>query len=155
MTVYVGMDVHRKRSQVAVLDDAGDQQRNRNVPNDPTKLVPVLGGLPPGTPVAFEAAYGWGWLVDLLEELEAHLVHPSRCKAIASVRLKNDKGGSAASSTASAGTAPGRRHPRRPHLVRPRRVRPQPRQGRRAARSQAQQGSMNTPARGQATTTGT
>jgi transposase len=40
-----------------------------------------------------EAAYGWGWLVDLLEELELepHLVHPSRCKAIASARLKNDK----------------------------------------------------------------
>ena len=93
MSTYVGMDVHRKRSQVAVLDDTGVQQHNRNVPNDPTKLVPILGGLPPGTPVAFEAAYGWGWLVELLEELELepHLVHPSRCKAIASARLKNDK----------------------------------------------------------------
>jgi transposase len=93
MSVYVGMDVHRKRSQVAIVDDAGAQQRNRNLPNDPTKLVPILGTLPPGTPVAFEAAYGWGWLVDLLEELqlEPHLVHPSRCKAIASARLKNDK----------------------------------------------------------------
>ena len=59
----------------------------------PVKLVPILGGLPPATPVAFEAAYGWGWLVELLEELELepHLVHPSRCKAIASARLKNDK----------------------------------------------------------------
>jgi hypothetical protein len=70
MSVYVGMDVHRKRSQVAIVDDAGAQQRNRNLPNDPAKLVPVLGALPPGTPVAFEAAYGWGWLVELLEELE-------------------------------------------------------------------------------------
>ena len=93
MGVYVGMDVHRKRSQVAIVDDAGSQQHNRNLANDPAKLVPVLGSLPPGTPVAFEAAYGWGWLVDLLEELELepHLVHPSRCKAIASARLKNDK----------------------------------------------------------------
>jgi transposase len=93
MTVYVGMDVHRKRSQVAIVDDAGAQQHNRNLANDPAKLVPILGALAPGTPVAFEAAYGWGWLVDLLEELELepHLVHPSRCKAIASVRLKNDK----------------------------------------------------------------
>jgi len=93
MTVYVGMDVHRKRSQVAIVDDAGVQQRNRNLANDPATLIPVLGALPPGTPVAFEAAYGWGWLVDLLEELELepHLVHPSRCKAIASARLKNDK----------------------------------------------------------------
>ena len=93
MSMYVGMDVHRKRSQIAIVDNAGDQQRNRNVPNDPAKLVPILGALAPGTPVAFEAAYGWGWLVELLEELglEPHLVHPSRCKAIASARLKNDK----------------------------------------------------------------
>jgi transposase len=93
MTVYVGMDVHRKRSQVAVVDEAGNQQRNRNLANDPAKLIPILGRLPPGTPVAFEAAYGWGWLVELLEELELepHLVHPSRCKAIAAARRKNDK----------------------------------------------------------------
>jgi hypothetical protein len=31
MNVYVGMDVHRKRSQIAVLDAAGGEQRNRNV----------------------------------------------------------------------------------------------------------------------------
>jgi transposase len=93
MGVYVGMDVHRKRSQVALLDHDGTQLLNRNLPNDPAELVPLLGQLEPGTPVAFEAAYGWGWLVDLLGELdlEPHLVHPSRCKAIASARLKDDK----------------------------------------------------------------
>jgi transposase len=93
MTVDVGMDLHRKRSQIAIVDAAGVPQRNRNLANDPAKLMPVLGALPPGTPVAFAAAYGWSWLVDLLEELELepHLVHPSRCKAIASARLKNDK----------------------------------------------------------------
>ena len=43
--------------------------------------------------MAFEAAYGWGWLVELLEDygFDAHLVHQLRCKAIASARLKNDK----------------------------------------------------------------
>jgi transposase len=58
MSIYVGMDVHRKRSQVAIVDDAGVRQRNRNLANDPAKLTPVLGALAPGTPVAFEAAYG-------------------------------------------------------------------------------------------------
>src|SRR6266571_358383 len=73
MSVYVGIDVHRKRSQVPMLR--------------------LIGGLPSGTPVAFEAAYGWGWLVELLEDygFDPHLVHPLRCKAIASARLKNDK----------------------------------------------------------------
>jgi len=46
MSVYVGMDVHRKRSQVAVIDDRGVQQRNRNLANDPATLVPIFGVLP-------------------------------------------------------------------------------------------------------------
>jgi transposase len=94
MGVYVGMDVQRKRSQVAIVDAAGTQQRNRTLANDPAKLAPILGTLPPGTPVAFEAADGWGWLVELLEELELepHLVHPSRGKAIASARLQERQG---------------------------------------------------------------
>jgi hypothetical protein len=56
-------------------------------------VLKVVGGLPPGTPAAVEAAYGTSWLVELLEDygFAAHLVHPSRCKAIASARLKNDK----------------------------------------------------------------
>jgi transposase len=43
--------------------------------------------------VAFEAAFGWSWLAELLEDygFDAHLVHPLRCKAIASARLKNEK----------------------------------------------------------------
>ena len=57
----------------------------------------MIGGLPPGTPVAFEAAFGWGWLVELLQDygFAPHLVHPLQCKAIASARLKNDKAGAA------------------------------------------------------------
>src|SRR6266511_1454642 len=42
MGVYVGMDVHRKRSQVAIVDDTGVLQRNRDIANDPAKLVPIL-----------------------------------------------------------------------------------------------------------------
>src|SRR5438445_5515970 len=93
MSVYVGIDVHRKRSQVAVIDAKGEVLANRNVPNGVEPILKVIGGLPPGTPAAFEAAYGTSWLVELLEDygFAPHLVHPSRCKAIASARLKNDK----------------------------------------------------------------
>jgi transposase len=93
MSVYVGIDVHRKRSQVAVVDQAGQVLANRNVPNGIETVLRVIGDLPIGTPVAFEAAFGWGWLVELLDDygFEPHLVHPSRCRAIASARLKNDK----------------------------------------------------------------
>src|SRR5689334_8882534 len=93
MCVYVGIDVHRKRSQVAVVDESGKVLANRNVPSAVEPFLKVIGGLPPGTPAAFEAAFGTGWLVELLEGygFEPHLVHPLQCKAIASARLKNDK----------------------------------------------------------------
>jgi transposase len=93
MSVYVGIDVHRKRSQVAVVTEEGRVRLNRNVVNGSEPMLRLIGGLPAGTPVAFEAAYGWGWLVELLQDygFEPHLVHPLRCKAIASARLKNDK----------------------------------------------------------------
>jgi transposase len=93
MSVYVGIDVHRKRSQVAVVDQGGEVLANRNVTNGVEPILGVIGDLPVTTPVAFEAAFGWGWLVELLEDygFDPHLVHPSQCKAIASARLKNDK----------------------------------------------------------------
>ena len=93
MSVYVGIDVHRKRSQVAVVAGDGKVQLNRNVVNGSEPMLRLIGDLPAGTPVAFEAAYGWGWLIELLEDygFDPHMVHPLRCKAIASARLKNDK----------------------------------------------------------------
>jgi transposase len=93
VVLYVGLDVHRRRTQVAALDEDGHELFNRNVPNDVEKLGDVLVGFEPGTPVVFEATYGWAWLAELLHEMgfEAHLAHPAACKAIASARLKNDK----------------------------------------------------------------
>ena len=97
MSVYVGIDVHRKRSQVAVVAEDGKVQLNKNTVNGTEPLLRLIGDLPAGTPVAFEAAFGWGWLLRLLEDygFDPHLVHPLQCKAIASARLKNDKGGAA------------------------------------------------------------
>src|SRR6266571_7607165 len=93
MSVYVGIDVHRKRSQVAAVTGDGKVQLNKNTVNGSEPFLRLIGDLPSGTPVAFEAAFGWSWLADLLEDygFEAHMVHPLRCKAIASARLKNDK----------------------------------------------------------------
>jgi hypothetical protein len=93
MSVYVGIDVHRKRSQVAVVTEDGTVQLNKNVVNGSEPFRRLIGDLPSGTLVAFEAACGWSWLAGLLEDygFDAHLVHPLGCKAIASARLKNDK----------------------------------------------------------------
>src|SRR5213080_494369 len=93
MSVYVGIDVHRKRSRVAVVTEDGKVQLNKNTVNGTEPILRLIGDLPAGTPVASGAAFGWSWLAELLEDygFEAHLVRPLRCKAIASARLKNDE----------------------------------------------------------------
>jgi hypothetical protein len=68
--------VHRKRSQVAVINGDGEVLANRNVPNGVEPILKVIGGLPPGTPAAFEAAFGTGWLAELLE---GYGFDPPRC----------------------------------------------------------------------------
>jgi hypothetical protein len=64
ISVYVGIDVHRKRSQVAVVAQADQVLVDRSVANGVETVLDVVGDLPIGTPVAFEAALGWGWLAE-------------------------------------------------------------------------------------------
>jgi transposase len=82
---------------VAVVAGDGKVQLNRNVVNGSEPMLRLIGGLPAGTPVASGAACGWGWLTGLPGDygFDPHMVHPLRCKAITSARLKNDKAGAA------------------------------------------------------------
>src|SRR5215203_3505985 len=90
--VYVGIDLHRKRSQVAVVDERGQQLLSRRLVNDPERFRELLGELAEDASFALEATYGWEWLAELLEAegRELHLAHPLRTKAIASARVKTD-----------------------------------------------------------------
>src|SRR6188472_906748 len=90
--VYVGIDLHRKRSHVAVVDERGEQVLSRRLVNDPERFRDLLGELGEDARFALEATYGWEWLADLLEAdgRELHLAHPLRTKAIASARVKTD-----------------------------------------------------------------
>jgi hypothetical protein len=47
MSVYAGIDVHRKRSQVAVTGAKGKVIANRNVPNGVGPILKVIGGWAP------------------------------------------------------------------------------------------------------------
>jgi transposase len=91
---YVGIDVHRKYSQVCVLDQEGRQLSQQRLHHEDEQLVvEFFAQLPAGTPVALEAGAGWMWLADLLEGLghQVHLAHPSGVSLIAQSRLKTDK----------------------------------------------------------------
>jgi hypothetical protein len=48
MSVYVGIDVHRKRSQVAVVAEDGTVQLNKNVVNGSEPFLRLIGDLPRG-----------------------------------------------------------------------------------------------------------
>lgn len=48
MSVYVGIDVHRKRSQVAVVTADGAAVLNKNVVNGSTPFLQLIGDLPRG-----------------------------------------------------------------------------------------------------------
>jgi hypothetical protein len=91
--VYLGVDLHRKVSQLAALDEAGELILSRRIPNSPAEFLRIFGELEPQpVEVAFEATYGWGWFADLLADagLPAHMAHPLATKAIATARVKND-----------------------------------------------------------------
>jgi Transposase len=92
--VYVGVDLHRKSSHVAVLAGDGEVLASRRVASRPDEFLRVFGELeaqPVG--VAFEATYGWGWFADLMHDvgIPAHMAHPLATKAISSARVKNDR----------------------------------------------------------------
>ena len=91
--VYIGIDLHRKRSQVAALDGNGELLFNRRVATRPGELFKAIGaaGEEP-VEVVFEATFGWGWLADMLAEagIPTHMAHPLATKAISSARVKND-----------------------------------------------------------------
>ena len=88
---WVGIDLHRRRSRVAAIDDHGELLLSRRVINDRETFVELLGE-PGCTHVALEAAYGWEWLAELLQEggYDVHLAHPLRTRAIAAARVKTD-----------------------------------------------------------------
>ncbi len=91
--LYVGVDLHRKHSQVAVLDQEGSLQLNRRIESTPTEFRRVFGELEAEPlSVVFEATYGWSWFADLLQDvgIEAHMAHPLATKAISAGRVKND-----------------------------------------------------------------
>jgi transposase len=90
--VHVGVDLHKRSSQIAVLTADGEVAQHR-LDNEVARVRNFFEQLPPASPVAIEASGTWWWLLDILEELGHHpvLSNPKQTKAIAAARLKNDR----------------------------------------------------------------
>ena len=75
---YVGIDLHRRRSVIVRMNDAGEVLAVSKIDNDPVALAMAVAEAGPDPEVALEACYGWYWAADLLqaEGARVHLVHP-------------------------------------------------------------------------------
>ena len=73
---YVGIDLHRRRSVIYRMDQAGEKIDSVRVDNEPSHFAKAVSVAPVGSPVIIEATYGWYWAADLLEEM-GYQVHPA------------------------------------------------------------------------------
>ena len=75
---YVGIDLHRRRSVIYRMDQAGDKIDSVRVDNEPSDFAKAVSAAPVGSDVIVEATYGWYWAADLLKEMgyEVHLANP-------------------------------------------------------------------------------
>ena len=75
---YVGIDLHRRRSVIYRMDEAGEKIDSVRVDNEPSLLAKEVSAAPVGSDVIVEATYGWYWAADLLEEMgySVHLANP-------------------------------------------------------------------------------
>jgi transposase len=75
---YVGIDLHRRRSVIVRMTEAGEVLSTVQIDNDPVALAATIAEAGPDPEVALESTYGWYWAADLLqaEGARVHLVHP-------------------------------------------------------------------------------
>lgn len=89
---FVGIDLHRRRSVIVRMTDAGEVLESVRIVNDVDRLDAVMARAGVDPEVVIEATYGWYWAVDALQDAGAtvHLAHPLGVKAFEYRRVKND-----------------------------------------------------------------
>src|SRR3954463_2744754 len=90
----VGMDLHRRRSVLVRMTEAGERLETVRIVNDPDRLAAVMTRAGEAPEVVLEATYGWYWAADTLTELGAsvHLAHPLGVKAFSYRRVGKSEG---------------------------------------------------------------
>lgn len=92
MGSYVGIDLHRQRSVVVVLNGAGERVSWSRIDNTAANLAAEMVAAGPGAEVAMEATWGWYWVADVIAECDVrlHLAHPLGIAGYENRRVKND-----------------------------------------------------------------
>ena len=86
---YLGIDVHKRDSQVAVLDEDGDIVGEQRIENQQIHEVAEAYA---GSKAAFEATGNYYTIYDTLDEhLDVQVADPRQTKAIGTAEVKNDR----------------------------------------------------------------
>jgi transposase len=93
---YVGIDYHKRYSVLCATDERGEKLRQRRVNgNTASGFAQFFSELGEPSKVVMEACWNWGWLYDLLGEIEqvdkVVLAHPYKTRLIAEAQVKSDR----------------------------------------------------------------
>ena len=89
----VGVDLAKRKSQFAVIDERGTVIDERKLPNDKDTVQAFLKRLPGKVQVGCETCTNTYWLVEVVEEIgiPIYVGHALKLKLIAESRIKTDK----------------------------------------------------------------
>ena len=90
---YMGVDNHKQRSHLTVMEEDGTIVKAGPVLNYRSEILEFIRGLGTEMKAVVEAGYSSYVVVDILEDLgvEVKLAHPLEVKAIAKAKVKTDK----------------------------------------------------------------
>jgi transposase len=92
---YVGIDYHKKYSQVTAIDEEGKVVRSMRLENKPESFQEFFKRLDGPSEAVLEAYRTWGVMYDLLEDMgeveSVELAHSLKVRAIAEAKIKTDK----------------------------------------------------------------
>jgi len=87
MRMFVGLDVHKKYTEVAIVDEDGVVTKQERVENEPRQIEEFSNTLSNATMV-LESSSTWYWLYEILSRKHrVVLSNPAKTKAIASAKL--------------------------------------------------------------------
>lgn len=92
---YIGIDAHRRYSQLTVMKEDGRIVNRHRINNDRKSIKETLSAYSDnsGSKAVLESGWNWGMMHDMFKEYvdDVKVAHPLKVKAIAEARIKTDK----------------------------------------------------------------
>lgn len=93
MNMYVGLDIHKRTTQVAILEDDGKVVANSKMKNEDEKIDALLEDIDEDSSIVMEACTIWEPMYDHIKSkgFDVKLAHPKKTRMIADAKVKTDK----------------------------------------------------------------